>query len=128
MKKLNEVHDLIKLSDFSTKIKIYFSSKSFGTDYDPESKNYTVTYKNPITIKGLVRHISAESSVWKVYGQATEGAVECIVEKKYKDNFKNCAKVEIDSVTYNVFRDKIGSNASIIERPNNLLRISLQRA
>ena len=128
MKNLKEIHNLIRSSEFTTKIQIFFNSRSYGDDYDPETNNYTTTYKNPITIKGLVRQIAPESAVWKAYGVATSGAVEIITEKKHAEKFRNCVKVEIDSIDYNVLRDKTGSNASIISRPNNLVRISLIRS
>ena len=128
MKNLKEIHNLIKSSEFTTKIQLFFNSRSYGEDYDPETNNYSKTYTNPITIKGLVRHITPESALWKVYGVSTDGAIEIICEKKYKDNFKNCAKVIVDDISYIVFRDNAGSNVSIINRPNNLIRISLKRA
>ena len=127
MKNIQEVHSIVKSSEFSSKIKLYLSSRSYGEDYDPETNNYTSTLRNPITIKGLVRQITPESAIWKVYGSSISGAVEIICEKKWKDSFKNCLKVEIDSEIYIVFRDTTGTNVAINDRPNNLIRVSLKR-
>src|SRR3990167_10969100 len=102
MKKIKEIHALIKDSEFSTKIKLFFGARTYSDSYDPETNNYSTTFSNPITIKGLVRHLTPESTIWKVYGTYTDGAVEIITSKKFTQNFRDCQKITIDDIEYSV--------------------------
>jgi hypothetical protein len=128
MKKIRAIHDLINKSEFTEKIKIFFSTKTKGDDYDTYEKTYEITNLNPITIRGIVRMISPEALVWKQYGLNEIGAIEIITEYKYKKWFELCTKVEYKDDTYNVLKEATGSRAVIQARPNNTLRVILQKA
>ena len=127
MKKINFINNLLKSSDLTTKITIYFSSKSAGDDYDPYEANLVDTNLNPKTIKGYVREISAESLVWRPYGLKEFGAKELICEAKYENWFKIANKIEIDEEEYEVFKEGVGGRAIIQKRPFSLIKITLQK-
>jgi len=127
MKKIININKLLKHSDYCKKVKIYFATKTAGDDYDPYEQNYTYSNLNPITIKAYVSQISPEALVWKQYGLKEIGAVEIITEKRYKNYFEKCNKVEIDDEEYEVFKEAVGNRSIISERPFNLIRIVLQK-
>lgn len=127
MKKIEVIHELLKDKELTKKIRIYFSVQSVGDDFDPEEGNYTKTALNPITINGIVRSVSPEALVWKQYGLSETGSVEILTDKKYKTWFENCHKIEIDNDIFTVFKDTTGSRAVMQERPNDILRVVLQK-
>lgn len=126
-KKNKLILDLIEHSYNSTKIEIYFSSKTGGSDYDPEYKNFTVTNLNPHTIKGYVRDIRAEALVWKQYGLAEIGAKEILCREKYGDWFRNCNKVKIDGDTYQTYKEAQGNRVLIESRPFNMIKVIVRK-
>jgi len=111
----------------ATKISIFFSTKTYGDDYDSYNDNYTFTNLNPLTIKGYVTEISAEALVWKQYGLKATGAVEVLCQKKYRTWFENCNKIVIDSNEYEVMREGVGNRVQIQDRPYQLIRVILNR-
>jgi len=123
--KLPYVLQLIK--ENSTKILIYMSTRSYGDDYDPYTKNYTYINLNPRTIKGYVTEISPEALVWKSYGLKEMGAKEIICEKKYADWFRKANKIEIDGDSYEVYREGVGNRAIIQQRPYSMIRVLLEK-
>lgn len=127
MKKLFDVNNLLKNSEFSTKIYVYMSTKSAGDDYDGYEANYVYTNLNPIIIKGYVREISSEALVWKQYGLHNVGAVEVICESKYRNYFEFSNKIIIDNAEYQVFKEGTGSKSLIQNRPYKLIRVILNR-
>jgi hypothetical protein len=127
MKKIREIHNLLKDKTYTEKIKIYFSTKSAGDDYDPYEQNYTLTNLNPKVIRGLVRFISPEALVWKQYGLQEMGAIEIITEKRYKSWFENCAKVEYADDTYTVMKENTGNRVLIQPRANDTIRVILRK-
>jgi len=127
VKKITCINRLLKSMDFSTKILIYFSTKSYGEDYDPYEGNFTYTNLNPLSIKAYVTEISAEALVWKQYGLKETGAKEIICESKYAQWFRIANKIEIENDEYEVFREAIGNRAIIQKRPYNLVRIVLNK-
>ena len=124
-KRIPYINRLIKRN--ATKISIFFSTESFGADYDPDNNNVTRTNLNPLTIKGYVTEISAEALVWKQYGLKSVGAVEILCEKKYRGWFENCNKIEIDDNEYEVMKEGVGNRAQIQARPYQLIRVILQK-
>jgi hypothetical protein len=126
-KKNQDVVDLIRNSEYNTKIYIYFSTKTAGSDYDGEELNYTYTNLNPITIRAIVTDISPEALVWKQYGLQEIGAKEVICEDKYSEWFKKCNKIVIDGDEYSVYKESLGNRVIIQKRPFRLIRIILQR-
>ena len=123
--KLPYILKLIK--ENSTKILIYMSTRTYGDDYDPFTKNYTYTNLNPMAIKAYIRELSPEALVWKSYGLKTEGAKEIICEKKYTNWFKTANKITIESVEYEVFKSATGNRANIQEQPYKMIRVLLEK-
>lgn len=127
MKNIRELQDLVSNSDFTTKIQIYFGTKTAGVDFDPYEKNYTETYSNPKTIKGLVRSISPEALVWKKYGTSKSGSVVICTLKKYKTWFEQARKITIDLEEYTVFKAGTGGNSTIQELKGNFINVVLEK-
>jgi len=118
---------LLTNKDLTTKIKIYFSTKSIGDDFDPYEANYIYSNLNPLTIKAYVRELSPEALVWKQYGLKEMGAKEIICEEKYAGWFRKASKIEIDNDIYEVYKEGVGNRAIIQKRPYKLIRILLQK-
>lgn len=126
-KKNIELTKILKSREFSTDIKLYFSTRTVGDDFDPEEKNYTYTNLNPITIKGYVRDIKMEALVWKQYGLSEVGAKEVLVEDKYADWFRKCNKVVIDGDDFTVYKEATGNRLLITKLPLKIVKIVLQK-
>ena len=127
MKKLFSLQKLLENSRYTTKIKIFFSTKAAGEGYDSYEDNYTFTNLNPLTIKAYVTEISSEALVWKAYGLKEIGAKEIICKSQYTNWFKMANKVEIDGDEYEVFKEGVGNRANIQKRPFNFIRVILQK-
>jgi len=115
------------IKENSTKIYIYFSKATYGDDYDPYEQNYTYTNLNPLVIKGYVRDISPEALVWKQYGLREMGAKEIICDKRYRNWFEKCNKIEINGEKFQVFKEGTGNRCIIQERPFNLIRVVINK-
>lgn len=126
-KRSKYISDLLNHSYISTKISIFFATKSTDDSYDPEEKNYVYTNLNPHTICGYVREVDETKLVYKQYGLSETGVVEILVEDKYEDWFRNCNKITINGHDYNVFRESVGQRALITLRPLKLMRVVLKR-
>jgi len=126
-KKLTFVKNLFKNNKYNTKIKIYFSKKSYGDFYDDFEDNATYIKLNPVTIKGYVHSITAMALVFKQYGLENQNAKEVITDSKYKSWFEDCEKIEIDGEEYQVFKEAAGQNMIIHERAFKIIRVVLQR-
>ncbi|KKN15278.1 hypothetical protein LCGC14_0987650 [marine sediment metagenome] len=127
MKKISYINRLIKHKDFTTKILVYFSTKTYGDDYDPYEDNYTYTNLNPLSIKCYITEISPEALVWKQYGLKEIGAKEILCEAKYAEWFRIANKIEIDNDVYEVYKESVGNRVIIQKRPYNLIRVVLQK-
>jgi hypothetical protein len=126
-KKYPLIQRLLNDSNVSTKIKLFFSTKSVGEDFDPYEKNYTYGNLNPLTIKGYVHDIKPEALVWKQYGLAEVGAKEVLIEEKYVQWFRICNKIEIDGDTYQVYKENVGNRLLIDKRPFKTARIIISK-
>ena len=115
-------------NQFSTKIRLYFSSKIIGEFFDSYERVYTHVNQNPITIKGYVTEISAEALVWKQYGLSEIGAKEITCNKKYAPWFKLASKIEIDGDSYQTYKENVGGKFLISELPLNLVKIIVMKA
>lgn len=113
----------IENNKFTTKILIFFSSKTVGSFYDSYEGNYTFTNQNPLTIKGYVTEISAESLTWKQYGLKEIGAKEILCNKKYAQWFKLASKIEINGDTYQTYKENLGGRFLITELPLHLIKV-----
>ena len=118
---------LLGSANYSTKIKIFFSTAMAGDDYDPYENNLTFSNLNPKTIKGYVRQISSEALVYKQYGLKEQGAKEILTDAKYKEWFENCSKIEIDGKEYQVYREGAGTRCMITERPFQIIKVVVSR-
>lgn len=128
LKKKNlEIVNLLNSKEFSTKIYIYFSTRTIGDDFDPREKNYSYTNLNPHVIRGYVRDIKSEALVWKQLGLSEAGAKEILCEDKYASLFRNCTKIEIDGDTYQVYKENVGNRMLIEKRPMKLIRIIVSK-
>ncbi len=127
MKYLSDINRILSEKGLTTKVKIYFSTKAAGDDYDGYEANYVYTNLNPITIKAYVREITPESAFWKQYGLHQAGMKEIICYDKYKSYFENANKIEIDSIEYQTFKGGTGSRTLITKRPFKMLRVVVSR-
>lgn len=126
-KKNKQINDLLKNSNLTTKITIYFSTKSVGEDFDPREKNYEYSNLNPQTIKGYVRDIKPESLFWRQIGISEIGAKEVICEEKYGEWLKMANKVEIDGDEYHVYKENVGKRVLITKLPFKLIKAILTK-
>jgi hypothetical protein len=126
-KKLKVINDMLKNSNFSTKVEIYFSTKVVGEDFNPYERNYTFNNLNPITIKAYVREVSPEALVYKQYGLAELGAKEILTEKRYIEYFRQANLIKIDGDEYIVYKEGTGNRLMISERPFNLIRVVVSK-
>lgn len=127
MKKLDQLHDLLKDPEYTEKIQISFPVLTAGADYDPESRNYTSANLAPHTIRGIVTEVTSTSLVWKQYGLSESGAVEVVTEDKYKTWFEKASRIRIYSTDYAVYREGTGNRAIIKRLPNKLIRVTLSK-
>ncbi len=127
MKPLPEIRTLLKNRDFTTKVTIYFSTKTAGSDFDPYEANYTFTDLNPVTIKARVRTLDPEKAFYKQYGLHLSDSKEIICEARFQAYFEKCNKVVIEGNTYQVFKSGTGNNTLISPRPGSLIRVVLTR-
>jgi hypothetical protein len=127
MRRIPFLTQLLKSEEFSTKIYIYFSSKVAGDYYDNYEKNYTFTSQNPKVIKGYVREVSPESAYYKQYGLHKSGVLEVLCDDKYREWFRNCNRIVINDIDYQVFKDGTGAKIGLMGRPYKTLRVTLTR-
>ena len=126
MKKITLINRLLKDKNFTTKIKVYMSSKSEGDDFDVYEANYVYGNLNYLTVKAYVREMTPEAAFYKQYGLHQSGMKEIICEYRWRNAFERCNKIEIEDVEYQTFKD--GNNKTLItKRPNQLLRVVVAR-
>jgi hypothetical protein len=127
IKKVNKsITKLLNKKETSTKIDLYFATKTVGEDFDSYEKNYTYTNLNPVTIKAYVNDLTGEQAFYKQYGIHHSGIKSVICEDKYEDWFKRANKIVIDDDEFEVFKDS-GGQMSITKRPFKLIRITIVR-
>jgi len=122
-----EIEKLLKNSNFSTKISIFFSSRSYPDDYDEYENNYEDAELNPKTIKAYVTDINPNALVYKQYGLHEIGAKEIVCKDTYKNWFEKCAKITINGDEYQVFKEASGQRMIITSRPFKLIRVVVAR-
>lgn len=127
MKKISCINRLLKDKDLTTKVLVYFSTKTYGEGYDTYEDNYTYTNLNPLSLKAYVTEISSEALVWKQYGLKEMGAKELICESKYAGWFRSANKIEIGGDEYEIYKEGVGNRIMIQTRPYNLIRVVLQK-
>jgi len=125
--RIPEIRNMLKDNKFTKKIKLYFSSASYGEYYDEYEDAKTFTNLNPKTIKGYVTQISAQKLAYTTYGLKEQGALEIICDKRYANYFKFCNKIEIDGESYQVYKEAAGSRSIVEDRKFKMLRVTLSR-
>lgn len=120
--------NIMKDYQYSTKVRLFFSTKTAGDDFDPYEKNYTISNLNPQTIKGYVRDVKPETLLWKQYGLHETGAKEVVCDDRYYEWFKNCRKIEIDGDSFVTIKDGVSDKALIIKTPFKLMRAVVFKA
>lgn len=120
------IDKLLKDSNLSTKIQLFFSTKTIGEDYDSREGNYTTTNLNPITVKAYVRDLQAEKVVWRSYGMSEAGYKEILISDRYVNYFRLANKIVIDSDEYQVYKGN-GNRFMIEKRPFNTSRIIISK-
>jgi hypothetical protein len=127
MQKKRSIENLITKEKLTTKVKIFFATKSSGDDYDPYEANSTFTNLNPITIKAYVHEITPEQAFYKQYGLHQSGMLEIICDERFRNLFEICNKIEINSIEYQTFKAGTGGRTTITKRPFNTIRVILSR-
>jgi len=122
-----ELNKLLSNDKLATKVYLYFSTLSYGDDYDPYEGNATDALLNPQTIKAIVTDITSESLAWKQYGQKAQGAKEILCHSRYKEWFKKCSQIKIDTEYYTVFKDAASSRALITNRRFKTIRVIVRQ-
>jgi hypothetical protein len=126
-KKNLQINNLLKNSNLTTKITIFFSTQIVGDDFDPRELNYQHTNLNPQTIKAYVRDIKPESLVWRQIGLSEVGSKEIICEEKYASWLRICNKLMIDNDEFEVYKENVGNRALITKLPFKLIRVVLSK-
>ena len=115
----------------STKVTVYFATKTAGADWDEYENNLTETNLNPKTIKAYVHDVTPEQFVYKNFGTVNTGTKEVICDNKYYTWFKTANKIEIDSVEYIVLDKGTGSTGkasnTVTLRAFNMIKVVLMR-
>ena len=127
-KSIRCIEQILKKSGFTEKVKVFPSTKAAGDDFDEFEENYVYTNLNPQTIKGHIREITPESSVYKQYGKYQAGMREILCDERWRSLFENCNKIEIDNIEYQTFKDANGNKTTIIGRPYSMIRVLVSRA
>lgn len=127
LKKLPFLNKLLKNDKLSTLVKFYFAFSSFGEDYDPYENNKTFTDLNPISVKMYVREIEGESLIWRKMGTQEVGAKEILCDEKYGDYFRRANRIVIDEDDYEVYREAVGGNVMIQQRPFHYITVIIRK-
>jgi len=109
--------DLFNLFKNEGKLETLYVYAAKETVVDPYEKNKSLTYSNPLPIKGLIRQVSFEALHWKYYGQIPVGSIEVIAEKKYLTLFKTADKIKYKDNYFKCYKDD-AQGFAILERPD----------
>lgn len=123
----NSVLNLLRREDYTTKVKLFFATKSSGEGYDAYENNATYTNLNPITIKAYIREITPEQAFYKQYGLHQSGMLEIICEERLRNLFEICNKIEINNIEYQTFKAGTGGRTLITKRPFKTIRVVVSR-
>ena len=109
--------DLFNLFKNEGKLSILHVYQAREVVNDPYEKTKSLTFMNPLPIKGLVRQVSAEALHWKYWGLLPQGSIEVIAEKKYLTLFRTADRIKYNDNYYKCWKDD-SQNFAIIERPD----------
>jgi len=114
--------DLFNLLKNEGKLETLHVYAAKETQDDPYEKNTSLTYLNPLPIKGLIRQVSFEALHWKYYGQIPVGSIECVAEKKYLTLFRTADKIKYGDNYFKTWKDDVKGFA-ILERQDYVIVI-----
>jgi hypothetical protein len=123
MEKRINVFEIFKNEGRLSTLYVYQSRE---VENDPYEHTKTLTYYNPLPIKGLIRQVSAEALHWKYWGLLPQGSIEVIAEKKYLTLFRTADKIKYNDNYYKCWKDD-NQNFVIIERPDYVVVILAKR-
>lgn len=109
--------------EHSRKIHIILGKESID---DPDEKNTTISFLNPIPIKAIVSDIVAEKLIWKFPGIKVEQAKELILRKRDLDLIRLSHKILIDGIEFYAYQDNI-ANFSIEHLRCDWYRVNVWR-
>ena len=87
------------------------------TETDPTEHTVSLTYLNPLPIKGLIQQIGFSSLHYKYWGQIPVGSIQIIIEKKNKTLMLAADKIKYNDNYFKVYKDD-SQNFQYIERPD----------
>ena len=114
-----DIFNLLKNEGQLVTLQVYAAKETVD---DPYEKNKSLTYLNPLPIKGLVRQVSYEALHWKYYGEIPIGSIECIAEKKYLTLFRTADKIKYGDDYFKCYKDD-AKGFAILERPDYVVCI-----
>jgi len=114
--------DIFNLFKNEGKLETLYVYQAKETIDDPFEHTKTLTYYNPLPIKGLIRQVSFEALHWKYYGQIPVGSIEVIAEKKYLTHFRTADKIKYGDEYFKCFKDD-AKGFAILERPDYVVVI-----
>lgn len=112
--------DLFNLFKNEGKLETLYVYQAKETIDDPYEKTKTLTYYNPLPIKGLIRQVSFEALHWKYYGQIPVGSIEVIAEKKYLTHFRTADKIKYGEEYFKCYKDD-SKGFAILERADYVI-------
>jgi len=119
MEKRIDIFNLLKNEGQLVTLQVYAAKE---TQEDPYEKNKSLTYLNPLPIKGLVRQVSFEALHWKYYGQIPVGSIEVIAEKKYLTLFRTADKIKCGDNYFKTWKED-SQGFAILERQDYVVVI-----
>jgi hypothetical protein len=114
MERRIDIFNLLKNEGQLVTLQVYAAKE---TQVDPYEKNKSLTYLNPLPIKGLVQQIGFSSLHYKYWGQIPIGSIQVIVDKKNKTLMLTAEKIKYNDNYFKVYKDA-DNNFQYIERPD----------
>jgi hypothetical protein len=109
--------DIFNLFKNEGKLETLYVYQAKETIDDPYEKTKTLTYYNPLPIKGLIQQIGFSSLHYKYWGQIPIGSIQVIVAKKDKTLMLAADKIIYNDNHYKVYKDD-SRNFQYIDRPD----------
>lgn len=104
----------------SEKLLVYLATE---TILDPDEKNVSLSYLNPLPIDSVITDLSAARAAYKMVGILTEKAKQIIVEKKHRPLLEMSYKLKVLGETDYYEGYKISGKLQILELDKNYIRL-----
>ena len=88
--------------------------------------NSTLTYMNPIPVKGLIRQVGFEALHWKYYGEIPVGSIELITCTKNLTLLKTAGKIKYGDNYFKTWESD-AKGFAILERPDYIIVVLAQK-